>query len=179
MKSQEQNNRGGLRRISALTLLAASSSEYPLLRPRAPTPPYLPAVDSPTGCTTAKCRRQIQAVRRCQRLWRSVPLAMHEGHLYGWMNQRVNLCTALGLVLLCTSALVMWWRRRPQGLFGAPVKRPNIRLSLALAGLICDRALYLPLFGITLVITIATEHLLLRRIPATRLWFGLDYAEKA
>ncbi len=105
--------------------------------------------------------------------------AMHEGHLYGWMNQLVNLCTAIGLVLLCTSALVMWWRRRPHCLLGAPVKQPNTRLGLGLAGLICGLALYLPLFGITLVITISTEHLLLRRIPATRLWLGLGYAEKA
>ena len=41
--------------------------------------------------------------------------AAHEGHLFGWLKQLLNLCTALGLMTLCLSAVVLWWRRKPEG----------------------------------------------------------------
>ena len=61
-----------------------------------------------------------------------IGVADHEGHLYGWLNQLVNLCTALGLIVLSISAVVLWWRRRPEGALGAPVPigRPRFTLGL-------------------------------------------------
>ena len=44
-----------------------------------------------------------------------VGIAAHEGQLFGWPNQLLGLLTAVGLILLCASGLIMWWRRREQG----------------------------------------------------------------
>lgn len=101
-------------------------------------------------------------------------VAMHEGHLYGWLNQLVNLCTAAGLFVLCVSAVVLWWRRRPESVLGAPVKLASARLGVGFAVLTCCLALYLPLFGLTLVATLLVERAILRRLPAARRWLGLD-----
>ena len=50
-------------------------------------------------------------------------VAAHEGQLFGWPNQLLGLFTAMGLVLLCVSSVVMWWRRRERGSLGAAGSR--------------------------------------------------------
>jgi uncharacterized iron-regulated membrane protein len=41
----------------------------------------------------------------------AVGIAAHEGRLFGWPNQLLGLLTALGLLLLSLSGVVLWWRR--------------------------------------------------------------------
>jgi len=102
-----------------------------------------------------------------------IGVAAHEGHLFGWLNQLLNLSTALGLIALCLSAVTLWWRRKPEGALGAPVKSARIRFTSALAGTLIALAVYLPFFGLTLLTAILLERFVLRRIPATRHWLGL------
>ena len=52
-----------------------------------------------------------------------VGIAAHEGQLFGVANQLLGLFTALGLITMCVSAVVMWWRRRPEGSLGLPAPR--------------------------------------------------------
>jgi uncharacterized iron-regulated membrane protein len=40
-----------------------------------------------------------------------VGVAAHEGQLFGAANQTLGLVTALGLIAICVSSIVMWWRR--------------------------------------------------------------------
>ena len=47
-------------------------------------------------------------------------IAWHEGQLFGWVNQLIGLITALALVTVTVSGLVMWLKRKPAGAFGAP-----------------------------------------------------------
>ena len=103
-----------------------------------------------------------------------IGVAMHEGHLYGWLNQLVNLCTALGLNVLCVSAVAMWWKRRPKGVLGAPVKQVNSGFKIAFALIIGCLAIYLPLFGLTLAFTLVADRLILPHLPAARTWLGLN-----
>ncbi len=48
-----------------------------------------------------------------------IGIAAHEGRLFGWANQALGLLTAMGLDLMCLSGVVLWWRRRNHGVFGA------------------------------------------------------------
>lgn len=50
-----------------------------------------------------------------------IRVAAHEGQLFGLLNQLLGLMTAMGLVLLSVSAVVLWWRRRHVGMLGAPI----------------------------------------------------------
>lgn len=102
-----------------------------------------------------------------------VGIAAHEGQLFGWPNQLIGLLTAGGLVLLCVSGLMMWWRRRDPGTLGAPAARQPGRFSWLLLAIILALAIYLPLFGATLVAVLAIEWLVLKRIPRLRDWLGL------
>ena len=68
-----------------------------------------------------------------------VGIAAHEGQLFGIANQLLGLATALGLIAMCVSAVVMWWRRRPEGALGVPAPRVEgftIRLPLV-APIVC------------------------------------------
>ena len=103
----------------------------------------------------------------------STGIAAHEGQLFGWPNQLLGLVTALGLILVCVSGVVMWWRRRDAGVLGAPKVALSPRLSWSLIALVAAIGVYLPLFGASLVIVLLAEWGVLSRIPRVRDWLGL------
>jgi uncharacterized iron-regulated membrane protein len=106
-------------------------------------------------------------------------IAAHEGQLFGVANQILALLTTSGLILVCVSGYVMWWKRRPKGQLGAPAAPADRRLGWGLAVIIVAFALFLPVFGISLILIGAVEGLILRRIPSVRRWLGLQSARSA
>jgi uncharacterized iron-regulated membrane protein len=90
-----------------------------------------------------------------------VGIAAHEGQLFGLPNQLLGLATALGLLLLCVSASVMWWRRRPGGSLGVPAPRvPGFRIGYGLGAAIVIVALALPVLGASLLILLLAGRVL-------------------
>jgi uncharacterized iron-regulated membrane protein len=90
-----------------------------------------------------------------------VGIAAHEGQLFGLPNQLLGLATALGLLMLCVSATVMWWRRRPGGSLGVPAPRVrDFRIGNGLMAGIVAAALALPVLGASLVILWAAGRVL-------------------
>ncbi|MDB6062346.1 MAG: PepSY-associated helix [Verrucomicrobiaceae bacterium] len=100
-------------------------------------------------------------------------VAAHEGQLFGWFNQLLGLFTALGLVLLSVSAVVLWWRRRATGLLGAPIPLQQPRFSFGLVVVVAGLAIYLPLFGASVAVVFVLEKFLFSQIPAVNRWLGL------
>jgi uncharacterized iron-regulated membrane protein len=82
-----------------------------------------------------------------------VGIAAHEGQLFGIANQLLGLFTALGLLTICVSAIVMWWRRRPAGTLGVPAPAvPAFRIGPGLMTGIVAVALLLPVLGASVVV---------------------------
>lgn len=100
-------------------------------------------------------------------------IAAHEGALFGWFNQLLGALTTLGLVLLSVSGAVLWWRRRDQGVLGAPKPILNPGVSFGLLSIIVLLGICLPLFAASLVFVLLLEWMLLSRIPSVRNWLGL------
>ena len=100
-------------------------------------------------------------------------VAIHEGQLFGWVNQLLGLLTALGLILLSVSAIVLWWRRRLPGLLGAPQARATLSFAPVLVALIVVLGILLPFLGISLIATLLVERWVLRYIPSARNFLGL------
>ena len=86
-----------------------------------------------------------------------IGVAAHEGQLFGPANQALGLAAALGLVTLCISALVMWWRRRPDGSLGIPAARvPDFHIGVPLGTAIVLLGVFLPVLGVALLLLMAT-----------------------
>ena len=104
----------------------------------------------------------------------STGIAAHEGQLFGWPNQLLGLLTAGGLILMSVSGVILWWKRREQGVLGAPKVALSPRVSWGLITLIVLFGVYLPLFGTSLIAVFLVERLILRRIPGVHHWLGLQ-----
>ncbi len=101
-------------------------------------------------------------------------IAIHEGQLFGWFNQALGVFTALGLLLMIVSSVVLWWRRRSPGTLGAPnPSQVAPKLAYALIGIMVALGVLLPFLGITMILVLLTECWVLRYIPATRNFLGL------
>jgi uncharacterized iron-regulated membrane protein len=103
-------------------------------------------------------------------------VAVHEGAFFGLANQLLGTLTALLLMVLAVSGAVLWWRRRPIGLLGAPIPLSRPRFGAVLVGAVLLLGLLLPLFGASLVTMLLVERTLLRTLPGPRRWLGLRAA---
>ena len=101
-------------------------------------------------------------------------IALHEGRRLGTLNFWATTVFCLGVMFMCVSGPLMWWRRRPSGgsSLGAPRGRMPLRGSpVLLVGLIALGVL-LPLFGLSLLVVLALDQLVVRRVPALTEWFS-------
>jgi uncharacterized iron-regulated membrane protein len=105
-------------------------------------------------------------------------IAVHEGALFGLLNQIIGTLTVLMLVILSVSGVIMWWKRRPAGSLGAPVSRGRPALGLGLVSLIVALAIYMPMFGVTLLAVLLLEIAVLRHVGPVRRWLGLGEARQ-
>jgi uncharacterized iron-regulated membrane protein len=72
--------------------------------------------------------------------------------------------------------LVLWWRRRPDGVLGAPIPAGPPRFATGLLAIIIVLGVLLPLLGVTLILVFLLERLILRHIPGVARWLGLRAA---
>lgn len=82
---------------------------------------------------------------------------VHLGQQYGTFNQLLLIVSCLGIVLLCVSAALMWWKRRPAGGLGVPplpAERRTLRVVLALLAL---GGMLFPLVGASLLLMLALD----------------------
>ena len=104
-------------------------------------------------------------------------IAVHEGALFGLANQLLGTVTALLLVMLTVSGTVMWWRRKPVGRLGAPPALSRPRIGHGVAAFVILLAVYMPMFGATLIAAVVVERLALRQSPMARRWLALPEAK--
>jgi len=101
-------------------------------------------------------------------------IAAHEGHLFGWVNQALGVFTAISLIALCITSVVMWLKRRPHGKLGAPEPIANTRIGKGLIVIIVALGVFLPVLGMSLLAIAALEFTILRHLPSVRIWLGLN-----
>ncbi|MFV0333927.1 MAG: PepSY-associated TM helix domain-containing protein [Tropicimonas sp.] len=96
-------------------------------------------------------------------------IALHEGDLGAW-NFALNSAFILAMIFVSLSGLVMWWKRRPSGagrLAAPPVPEalPHWKGGLLVA---LSIALAFPMAGISLILVLVVDILLVSRIPALK-----------
>lgn len=103
-------------------------------------------------------------------------IAWHEGQLLGWFNQLVGVLTALMLITLAVSGFVLWRRRKPERVLGAPPLPAVPARIRGVAAIVLALAALLPLLAASLIVLWAVERLVLARIPPAARWLGLAAA---
>lgn len=100
-------------------------------------------------------------------------IGLHEGRSLGLWSFWGAALMCLAVIFMCVTGPLMWWRRRPKGTgrMGAPRGRMPLRATPLLAGALLGLAVFLPVFGISLVVVLLLDQLVLRRLPALAGWF--------
>ncbi len=95
---------------------------------------------------------------------------MHMGTQYGVLTRILATLACLAVLTSITTAVVMWWKRRPAGTAGlprrdvdtAPAEAPRGAL-VAVGAIAAVLAVLYPSFGVSLVAVLAVEALVERR----------------
>ena len=99
-------------------------------------------------------------------------IAIHEGRRLGPVNTVLSTLFCLAVMFLCVSAPIMWWTRRgtASGMAAPRAALPIWGNGIIIAALIL-LGIFLPLFGLSVLITLALDQLLIRRIPRLKRFF--------
>jgi uncharacterized iron-regulated membrane protein len=95
-------------------------------------------------------------------------VVLHEGKLFGLVNQLFMLLVCLLILLSAVSGLLMWWMRRPQGRFGVPPLRHDLPRWKTAIVIMCLLGAAFPLVGASLLLIWALDWLLLSRLAGLR-----------
>ena len=101
-----------------------------------------------------------------------VGIAAHEGALFGWFNLLLGVLTCLGLILISVSGFILWRKRKPDAVLGAPPAMPA-KIGFTVVAITLVLALFLPVMAISLIALLMIEFVLLRRIKPLSHWLGL------
>jgi uncharacterized iron-regulated membrane protein len=93
---------------------------------------------------------------------------VHQGQEWGRFNQILMLVTCLAIVLMCVSAAIMWWKRRPTGRLGVPPMPPRKSVYIGLWVIAAIFGIVFPMTGIAVVAMVLFDQIALRLIPALR-----------
>ena len=106
-------------------------------------------------------------------------IAWHEGALLGWFNVAVGLSSAFALMTLMVSGFIMWRKRRPEAVLGAPPRSTVLAHMTGVIAILLGLAVLLPLLAASLILLCMVERLILPRLPLISAWLGLARGRQA
>ncbi|MHB0775102.1 PepSY-associated TM helix domain-containing protein [Halomonas sp. WWR20] len=77
---------------------------------------------------------------------------IHLGQQYGIANQLILAVACAGIVLLCVSSGIMWWKRRPAGRLGIPPAPNDVRKLRGVLALLAIGGVIFPVMGASMVV---------------------------
>jgi uncharacterized iron-regulated membrane protein len=93
---------------------------------------------------------------------------LHEGKMFGVVNQIIVLLICLMILLSAISGVVIWWKRRPQGGLGVPPLRHDLPKWKTAMVIMLGLAIVFPLVGASLIVVWALDRLVLSRLFGQR-----------
>ena len=103
----------------------------------------------------------------------AISIALHEGDMGVW-NLVLNSLLCISVIFLCISGIVMWWIRRPAnaGRLVAPPRPIDLPFWKGAIVIGLGLCLAFPLVGITLLVLLAFDVLVLQNIPLLKRAFS-------
>ncbi len=90
----------------------------------------------------------------------SYGIALHEGALFGPLNQALGVLIALTIIMISISGLVMWWKRKPQGQLLAAPASVTVALSGWMKVVMLVLIAFLPMVAISVVFLLLLDGVL-------------------
>lgn len=87
-------------------------------------------------------------------------VSVHMGQEYGRPNQLLMAAACLAIVAMCLSAIVMWWKRRPQGSLGAPRYPSDYRVARGAVAILAVLGIAFPLVGLSIIVALAIDFMM-------------------
>ena len=84
----------------------------------------------------------------------------------------LDLIICLGLIGITISGVIMWWKRKLTGKFGTPSLPKDFKIQKGAAFIIIVFGVIFPLVEISLLIVLALDWLVIKRMPAIKQWIG-------
>lgn len=103
-------------------------------------------------------------------------IALHEGQRFGSLSLWMSAAFCLAVLALCVTGPWMWWRRRRSGL-AAPRGALPVRGTPWLLAALVLLGIFLPLFGVTLVLVLLLDRFVVRRSDRLRSALGTVSAD--
>jgi len=100
-------------------------------------------------------------------------ISLHEGREWGLISQFLALSGTLAILTSSATAVVMWYKRRPQGL-GAPRRIYSPSAMAGLVAITLTLGVFFPLVGLSLVALLIIDFAILRNIPPLARFFGIS-----
>lgn len=99
----------------------------------------------------------------------AVGIPLHMGLMGPW-NAALNIAICLVLITVGLSSVVMWWKRRPAGAarLAAPPRPSEVPFARGAILLTLALSLAFPVLGLTLVVVLLVDLLILAPIPALK-----------
>ena len=93
---------------------------------------------------------------------------LHEGKMFGWVNQMIILLICLMVLLGSVSGLVMWWKRRPEGGLGVPPLRHDLPRWKTATVVMLALGVAFPLVGVSMLVVWGLDKVFGKRLLAAR-----------
>jgi uncharacterized iron-regulated membrane protein len=106
-------------------------------------------------------------------------IAWHEGQLFGLLNQLIGLATAIALITMAITGFMMWRRRKPEAVLGAPALPSTPARLRGVVIIILALAALLPLLAGSLMLLWLLDRIVFPRIPNVAAWLGMAHAKEA
>lgn len=173
---------GDARRVSLQSLGALAdrdvrSANYAISLPKSPTGLF--TVSASNGMGSPTLRQDLTVDQYSGRVlhetgWADYPwllkltvagLGFHFGALFGLVGEVLGIVACLAAIFFGVSGLVMWWKRRPAHAWGVPKAVTGPLWAPFPTGLVVLTALLavlMPTFGVTLVLAVAVDAVVLR-----------------
>lgn len=94
--------------------------------------------------------------------WLEWGINIHLGQEWGVANQLLLVAVCAGIVLLCVSGAVMWFKRRPAGGVGVPPLPAQRRALFAVTALLVVGGVVFPLVGVSMVVLAVVDACVVR-----------------
>lgn len=98
-------------------------------------------------------------------------VTLHKGTQFGPLNQLIGLIVCLGIIFTILSGVYLWWKRRPKKRLGSP-KASSTHQSVWFLIFLIIMGIVFPLVGISLIVILILEYLIISKIPKLKAIFN-------